>query len=233
MRVTKLDLFKRLSKFDPITKKSRIVFTHEFVDDFKSLQLGNGGSWCRRSNCQNLKILTRKKNGKFNFLWNITNDEKSIIFNDFEKFPVSPGQSIELIQIVGEKPPELSRPIRSDIKRHFKDKPCCVCGKKSELVCDHKNDLYNDPRVLNIKTQTIDDFQSLCNSCNLQKRQICKKSKATNTRYPSTNIPSLVIFNTPFTSGSELLDPSDINAMKGTYWYDPVDFMNKLFKKLS
>lgn len=52
-----------------------------------------------------------------------------------------------------------------------------ICGSKSHLVTDHKNDLYNDIRVLNSKTQTVDDFQCLCNHCNLQKRQISKQTK--------------------------------------------------------
>ena len=39
---------------------------------------------------------------------------------------------------------------------------CIVCGSASDIVIDHKNDLYNDPRVLNSDTQVPDDFQTLC-----------------------------------------------------------------------
>ena len=67
-----------------------------------------------------------------------------------------------------------NRQIRRDIIEYYRKISCVICGSNTDLVCDHKNDLYNDMRVLNTKTQRLDDFQSLCNHCNLQKRQICK-----------------------------------------------------------
>ena len=121
-----------------------------------------------------------------------------------------------------------TRPIRSDIETHHKQKGCVVCGTHSELVTDHKNDLYNDARVLNKETQTIDDFQCLCNHCNLQKRQIAKITKKTKKRIGATTIPSLAIFGIDFTTGDETFDETDVNAMVGTYWYDPVAFMKHI-----
>ena len=66
------------------------------------------------------------------------------------------------------------RPIRDDIRKALKDQPCVVCGSRSSIVLDHKNDLYNDPRVLDTATQTIDDFQPLCNR-NLQNARFRSK----------------------------------------------------------
>ena len=43
-------------------------------------------------------------------------------------------------------------------------------------------------------------------------------------RYKATNIPCIAVYNIDFISGGEKYDPVDINAMKGTYWYDPVEF---------
>jgi len=124
-----------------------------------------------------------------------------------------------------------TRPIRSDIHYYHKQTigRCVVCGSKSELVTDHKNDLYNDPRVLNAATQTKEDFQCLCNHCNLLKRQISKKTLETGKRYSALNIPSMSIFGIDFIKGTEEFNPSDINAMVGTYWYDPVAF-NRFIK---
>lgn len=124
------------------------------------------------------------------------------------------------------------RPIRKDIHDHHKLIGCVVCGSRSDLVTDHKNDLYNDPRVLNAKTQTIDDFQCLCNHCNLQKRQISKKTKEIGKRIGATTIPSLAIFGVDFIEGNETFDETNINAMVGTYWYDPVEFMKKIKEKM-
>jgi len=120
-----------------------------------------------------------------------------------------------------------NRPIRKDIEKYHKKTigACIVCGSKSDLVTDHKNDLYNDPRVLVEKTQKIDDFQCLCNHCNLQKKQVSIKTKQSKKRYKATNIPQLKMFGIDFIEGDEDYDPKDINAMVGTYWYDPIKFM--------
>jgi hypothetical protein len=45
-------------------------------------------------------------------------------------------------------------------------------------------------------------------------------------------IPSLAIFGIDFVEGDDSFDPNDINAMVGTYWYDPVEFMKKLKSRL-
>ena len=45
-----------------------------------------------------------------------------------------------------------------DIKDYYKQKPCVVCGKKTNIQIDHKNGLYNNPRVNNTKTQKREEF---------------------------------------------------------------------------
>jgi hypothetical protein len=143
--------------------------------------------------------------------------------------------SIKGLRTIGFSDDELygaARPIRGDIEKYHKAMGCVVCGSHSDLVTDHKNDLYNDLRVLDRKTQTIDDFQCLCNHCNLQKRQVSKVTKDTCKRIGATTIPSLAIFGIDFVEGDENIDESDVNAMVGTYWYDPVEFMKKIKEKL-
>ena len=140
------------------------------------------------------------------------------------------GPKIKFIQICGLIDENKKRPIRNDIKKYYNSKPCVHCGSMTDLVCDHKNDLYNDSRVLCTRTQLLDDFQSLCTHCNLQKRQVMKNTLKENKRYGATSIPMLKIFNKDFTIGNEKFDKFDINAMKGTYWYDPVDFMKYICK---
>lgn len=121
-----------------------------------------------------------------------------------------------------------NHPIREDIKKYHSKSPCVVCGTKTDIICDHKNDLYNDARVLNAQTQTIQDFQPLCTHCNLQKRQIARNTRKTKKRYGGTNIPIIAVFGIDFIEGDETYDENDINAMRGTYWYDPVAFMQHI-----
>jgi len=119
----------------------------------------------------------------------------------------------------------LIRPIKKEIVQFYSNKACVACGTNSGVVVDHKNDLYNDDRVLSVDTQTFDDFQTLCQHCNLQKRQVMKKTRETGRRYGATNIPMLACFGIDFTKGDSTLNKEDPNAMVGTFWHDPVDFL--------
>jgi hypothetical protein len=66
----------------------------------------------------------------------------------------------------------------------------------------------------------------------LQKRQVCKKTKETGKRYKATNIPRLAHMGIDFTIGDETFDVNNINAMIGTYWYDPNAFEIEVYKQL-
>lgn len=232
--LSKFDIFKLLGNYNHYTNQTRIVNVDELVGQFSSLALGNGGSWCRPSNCKNFKVATMKKNGKINILWSASDIEIARVTNEFNKnCKISEtGNNIQYIKIFGLKENDTGRPIRKDIIDFYKKVPCCACGKFSDLVCDHKNDLYNDKRVLDAKTQTVDDFQSLCNQCNLQKRQVSKKAKETGQRYSAQNIPCLSVYGVDFISGGFEFDISDVNAMVGTYWYDPIAFHKGIIKNL-
>ena len=225
-----LQLFLELSGFDEKKPDEyKIVSVNKFKGEYYNLKLGNGGSWCRNSAWKHHKVATMKKNGIINYLWE-TDDEKeqNIVKEAFDKYPITKGNTIQYIGIFGLKEQNKLRPIRNDIKSYWSKFPCLVCGLKQSLVCDHKNDLYNDTRVLNMATQTIDDFQSLCNKCNLIKRQVSKDTIKTKKRYGATNIPFLKIFGIDFIEGDETFNPDDVNAMKGTFWYDPMAFTEGL-----
>lgn len=239
--LSRFDLFKLLGNYCSNTHITRFVNRDEFKDDFKSLYFDNGGSWCRRSVISklNYKFATMSSSGKtINIFWNCDKEEEELIRGDFMKnCKIIKGTTkVYYFKIFGLKDKiednntGNTRNIRKDIKEYYKDKPCVVCGSNSELVCDHKNDLYNNLRVLNLKTQLITDFQSLCIHCNLQKRQISKKTKELNKRYSAKNIPQLSIYNIEFISGDENYDINDPNAMVGTYWYDPIEFVKQCIK---
>lgn len=159
--------------------------------------------------------------GVNNYLWDIKrrNDKKN-----------GKIQQIRTIGISSDK--STIRPIRNDIREYFKGKCCVVCAT-NDIVIDHKNDLYNDHRVLNSQTQTVEDFQPLCNACNLKKRTICLKSIKEKKRYGATNMPQFKVFGIDFIEGNETLDMSDPDAMKGTYWYDPIEFTKYIFSSLN
>ena len=127
----------------------------------------------------------------------------------------------------------ITRPISQNIKSFIKIQSCVVCGSNSDIVCDHKNDMYNDERVLNIFTQKLEDFQPLCNHCNLQKRQIYKKEQVDEKIYSAKNIAMYKSYPFDFPWEKKTFDKKDIYNKIDTYWYDPVEFNNKIFKYIN
>lgn len=124
----------------------------------------------------------------------------------------------------------IRRPIKKEIENEIKKMSCICCGSKSEIICDHKNDIYNDENVLCIKTQKLEDFQALCNHCNLQKRQIFKEEVVNNKIYSAKNILPYQMYNFEFPWEKKIFDKKDVNTKKDTYWYDPIEFNNKIYK---
>ena len=124
----------------------------------------------------------------------------------------------------------VKRPIRKDIDRLIKQNACCSsCGSSSDIICDHKNDIYNDADVLNVATQQITDFQPLCNHCNLQKRQIFKDETALNKLYSAKQLQKYRAFPFEFPWEKKAFDITDIRTKQDTYWYDPVEFNRKIY----
>ena len=180
--------------------------------------------WLTREELQQAGVLSHKTNGLF---------RHGVAFGrpEFKWLKEPERGPIKKIRIDGysNNGKEMGRPIRKDIREELLSKypRCIVCGCSNSLIIDHKNDLYNDPRVLNSETQVKDDFQVLCNHCNLQKRQVSVRTRETGKRQPASQISSVAIFGYDFIDnrGTEL-DIKDPTAMVGTYWYDPLAFMN-------
>jgi len=240
-KVSKIELFKKLGKYNTFTNQTRFVSKDEFIGEYSELFFNNGGNWCRYSSLNKTiyKFATMKANGKdIKLLWdNYTDIEKVEIEKAFkDNCPISEGGNrVQYFKIFSIKNKQqcYNHTIRENIKKHYQKIKCVVCGSSSNLQCDHKNGLYNDKRVLYIETQELNDFQSLCGHCNCIKREVEKKTRETSIRYGATNIPSLTIFGIDFIEGNETINFEDINALKGTYWYDPLEFMKQIKLKLT
>ena len=133
---------------------------------------------------------------------------------------------VKYLQFYGKKPiiPVKDQGIREDIRRTICSQPCCVCFRTDSIECDHKNDLKNDPRVLDKSTQTLDDFQPLCKHCNMLKKSASQARNKTNKRIGATKYG----YNIDFITGDENFDRNDPNWYKGTYWGDVIEFKKSL-----
>jgi len=207
--VTKKELFLELANPDK-NGKSRWVSINEFVDKYKDLQLGNGGSWCRTDSSL---------------------DKKYIIETDKT---VTSGNSIDRIRLNGYNTNQsFSQNIRKDIKDYYKTKNCVMLGINGNSVntkveIDHKDGRKNNERVSDTKTQKLEDFQPLSKAANDVKRQICLKCKETNKRWNAKNLQGNPF---EFYYGDENYT-QEVGCI-GCYQYDPVEYRKTVVIKVS
>jgi hypothetical protein len=207
--------------------------------NYKLSNNGNGDRWCKSLFCYTSIYLNSRNYNTFNNKKNyeLSNDDKNKIKKyrdiflekykiDFEDKKIKKNSIIGImIHYINEK--KEIRPISLKIKKELKNKNCVMCGSYSSTVIDHKNDLYNDPRVLDVKTQCIDDFQVLCNHCNLQKRQISINEKKNNKIYSAKNLDRYKIYEFDFPWEKIFFDIKKFNTKNCSLWYDPIEFQKK------
>lgn len=181
--------------------------------------------------CGKYKVFRYSRNldlNKKSRYWNLTDDDISLIEKHHQSLTFSQEGAhnrVQYIRFYGilENAPK-DQGIRQDIRNEIRKRCCASCGTSSNIEVDHKNSLKNDPRVLNLQTQTIDDFQALCKHCNDVKREQEKKTKREKKRYGAKNLG----YNIDFTQGGFTLDENDPNWYIGTYWGDCIAFKQSL-----
>lgn len=207
--MSKTDLFLELAK--PNEKGvSRWVDVTEFIGKYTELQLGNGGSWCRKNS-----ILARNYIVEFNKAKTKGNSIDSIRLNGFNSDD------------------SFNQVIRKDIKDFYKTQNCVMLGingssENTKIEIDHKDGRKEDLRVSNSQTQKFEDFQPLCKAANDVKRQICKRCKETNKRWDAKNIKGNPY---SFYDGDE--NYTNELGCKGCYQYDPVEYRKTCTKMIS
>jgi len=186
---------------------------------------GVGDRWAQKK--FNYSVIYSKKSAK-NYSENDTDEIPNDTLNTFIKTN-NKCSGIIGIFVHSKRINIQKRPINKKIHKIIINNSCVICGSNSDIICDHKNDLYNDERVLNTKNQIISDFQPLCQHCNLQKRQVCKKEEQLQNIYSAKNILMFKMFPFEFPWEKKAFDKTDINCKKDTYWFDPVEFTNKIY----
>jgi 5-methylcytosine-specific restriction endonuclease McrA len=214
----------KISLVKKCTDDFKNIFSRDKIREHKELDWGDNGignRWCDKK--LNYIAINRYRNPIM-----YTDGDEDIkdyidIINKFTTEYNGTDKGIIGILILSIRTTKESRPIRKDIKDHYKNKSCVLCGSTSEIVVDHKNDYYDDMRVLDSKSQTLDDFQSLCNHCNLLKRQNTKKEKETGVIYSAKNIMQLKCFENEIILLEKLLPERCYS-----YFYDPSKYMKRL-----
>jgi hypothetical protein len=207
--ITKKELFLELAKPNK-QGISRWVSISEFVDKYKKLQLGNGGSWCRANSSLAKEYIV-----------------------EFNK-KITSGNAIDKIRLFGFNSKKIfNQNIRKDIKDFYKTQNCVILGingnsENTKIEIDHKDGRKNNHELSNLAAQKITDFQPLSKAANDVKRQICKRCKETNKRWSAKNIKGNPY---DFYDGDE--NYSVELGCKGCYQYDPVEYRKTSVKKIS
>jgi hypothetical protein len=205
---------------------TRILPTTEIKEKYRELYWGGNG------------VGDRWANKKFNYSTIFSKKEPSVYSeNDDDEIPkellneflqLNKGTGIIGIFVHSIKKNNQNRPICNKIRKEITSRSCVLCGTH-KTICDHKNDFYNDIRVLSVTTQLISDFQPLCNHCNLQKRQICKTEEQTEKLYSAKNIERYKMYPFEFPWEKKVFNINDITCKNGTYWFDPVEFDKNIY----
>ncbi len=207
--MTKKELFLELAKPNK-QGMSRWVSVSEFVDKYKELQLGNGGSWCRANSSLAKEYIV-----------------------EFDKKTTS-GNAIDRVRLFGFNSKKIfNQNIRKDIKNFYKTQNCVMLGingssENTRVEIDHKDGRKNNHELSNLAEQKLTDFQPLSKAANDAKRQICKRCKETNKRWSAKNIKGNPY---DFYDGNENYSPE--LGCKGCYQYDPVEYRKTSVKKIS
>lgn len=211
-----------------LTNNFTQIIPRELTREYPKLDWGDNGigdRWCNKK--FNYSSIYSKHKVKLN-----SENEYDLVpqelLDEFFKTQRK-GQGIKGIFVHSLRENKIERPICSKISKIIKSRRCVSCGSSSKIVCDHKNDLYNDPRVLSLETQRLDDFQPLCEHCNLQKRQVCKEEKKNSKLYSAKNLEIYKIYPFDFPWEKKSFNEKDITTKLDTYWYDPIEFQSKLY----
>jgi len=206
--------------------------TREQCNNHQHLKLsgnGTGDRWAKR--LFNFTVIYGNRTTR-TYSENLDDRVRDEIVNNISDTETNKNRTIVAIFVHGVREvSESSRPIRIDIRNQLKCKKCVNCSlDNNSIIIDHKNDFYNDPRVLSSQTQQLEDFQPLCNACNLQKREVCNREKKMCEIHTGNSIVSVAEFGIKYIPWErKSFDLDDPNCKHNTYWYDPVEYRRLLY----
>lgn len=190
--------------------KSSWVSVSDFIGKYKSLQLGNGGSWCRKS-----LRLVKKYIGVFDKTVTSGNSIDGIHLNRFNT----------------EK--SFNKNIRQNIKDFYVNQNRVMLGingnsESTKIEIAHKDSRKDSYRISTPAIKKLLDFQPLSKTVNDVKRQICKRCKETNKHWNAKNLKGNPF---EFYFGDE--NYTEEVGCKGCYQYDPVEYRKTVVIKVS
>ena len=161
-----------------------LAFTKPFIHFDRLAELGlvdvtnNGGSW-RHTFEQNYRFTvvytTKRKplhtNTTFEDRLRFESLEGS--YTNLEKPKKGDVLGLFIWGLIDKIPETRNIPKRIEKQIKCKGARCLICDTDSRIECDHVNDDYEIP----LDQLTVSDFQPLCRSCNIRKREVKKKEK--------------------------------------------------------
>lgn len=185
----KAALFLELAKPNDLGFSRKVPRT-EFIGKYSDLKTGNGCDWGRESSYLGKRYnVIRYSEGK--------------------------GNTITHVELQGFKKSPEKRNISSAVRKEIRNRKCAVLHV-SNIEVDHKDGRYDDPKVSDIATQEVKDFQALSKCVNNAKRQHCKVCRDTGNRFDAT----LLGYRVGQVNGNGKYRGTCV----GCYWHDPMRF---------
>jgi len=122
---------------------------------------------------------------------------------------------LEYVRLLGTSTPKKTASIPKIARDTYSRCNCAHCGTGSNIQIDHK-----DGRKHHGGKNTIDDFQPLCQHCNLVKREHCKECTKVSKRFDAR----LLGYRTGWILGGRSYTSA---GCIGCYWYDAQAFKQR------
>jgi hypothetical protein len=188
-------------------------------EDHPKLSTTNGQSWNRRGSILTIEYYIFAVNNKKdinpnNFRYaNYTDTHQKIVEKLIQPLELRKGNNVRALIIISPRKEKdntrlgFSQKDKENIRIRDNNE-CIVCGSKTELNIDHKDDSYQSIEL------TSDDGQLLCSSCNTKKRAGNSNKRSTR-KCP------------PYLSGLR----KEFCMDSYNFWFDPRGWINKILKK--
>ena len=220
-----------VSLINRLSSNNTQVISSEELNKYPKISCSKNGTGDRWANKKfNYTSIYGNKKANKTYSENESDNKYNETIELFKKNNINNLTNIIGIFVHSERLNRITRPINKSIRAKIICKACVSCGSHNDIICDHKNDIYNNNRVLNVKTQLNSDFQPLCNRCNLIKRAIYIKEIKNNKLYSAKELEMYKVYPFEFPWEKKVFDITDISTKDDTYWYDPIEFQNKIYK---
>lgn len=145
-----------VSLINRLSSNNTQVISSEELNKYPKLSCSKNGTGDRWANKKfNYTSIYGNKKANKTYSENESDNKYNETIELFKKNNINNSTKIIGIFVHSERLNRITRPINKSIRAKIICKACVSCGSHNDIICDHKNDIYNNNRVLNVKHNWI------------------------------------------------------------------------------